>query len=61
MRHAADAAEHLRDHVDDRDRPSEVAAQRKGEANGRIEMRAGERTEYKDQHRENAAGRQRVA
>ena len=39
----------------------DLAAQRKDQRHGRIEMRAGDRPEDRDQHDEDRAGRQRVA
>src|SRR5207245_8783316 len=59
--YAGDAADYLCGHVDSRRGPGQRAAQREGEAHGRIEVRTGKGSEHQDEYGENGPRRQRVA
>ena len=58
---AGDAAGHLSDDIERRVARGEVAFEREDQRHRRVEMRAGNRAEDRDEHDQNRAGRQRVA
>src|SRR5262249_13388359 len=59
--HADETTEHLGCDVNRRRRPWQLAAQGEGKTYRRVEVRARERAEDEDQHRQNGAGRERIA
>ena len=54
------AAADLRDDIEQRFSPTQIALQREDGRDGRVEMRAGDRPQSGDQDHENRSGRKRV-